>query len=291
MSLIIIDGPEKAGKTTLAKAMMKRDPRLGYRHWSESNLEVYAEAVAEDVRRAKPVIWDRGWPSAHVYDSLLVDRHNSWWHREPWDLEWFFTRPMLTNGIHIILTGANVGVLKARRAAEPDSGDLPVSPAEERAAFYAYGDTWGWEIHSEFSPTEIDRLLVRAWRLQAQADTQLLPRWTGPIDAPVVFLGEDGPCPPHHIPFCGEYSSQYGRLLGPLAMKCAWATLDADARWLRGRTIIAMGQEAITHCYRLSLHSIPVPHPHWLYRWNKDDVIRMTAESTILNTIKEQFHV
>lgn len=66
--IIVIEGPEKAGKTTLTKFLIAKKP-MEIRHWGpvDPDDRVYTEQLIKDVESDNWIIWDRCWPSEHVY--------------------------------------------------------------------------------------------------------------------------------------------------------------------------------------------------------------------------------
>lgn len=136
---IVIDGPEKAGKSTLARAICLLVADRGgsvYRHFSGSD-PVTTEAIqaAYDQLDATPVlVWDRSWASGEVYQSLGVPQ---------------LPIAVLAGGeglaaplrpLRVMLIGPDAETLAAKRT--PD--DLPIDPAVERRAFQQYARTHGW---------------------------------------------------------------------------------------------------------------------------------------------------
>lgn len=168
--LLVIDGPEKAGKTSLIEALrtwvtLKGEPTK-VRKWGKLDDgkwaidEVYGFALDEDQLHPGLVIWDRSWASETVYGQLLNrDRRLA-------------ERPELGESLYgrrvqlkIILGGPSPAILMGDRTED----DLPVSPAKEQEAFVAYGRQYGWHI---IGLTDRERLpmftLVTAVRLHIE---------------------------------------------------------------------------------------------------------------------------
>ena len=74
---IILDGPEKVGKTTLAKAIIRKRPDFHYRHWSTSWPDEIEFKFEEAKICGRYEVWDRSFISERVYTKLL---NRSWNH-------------------------------------------------------------------------------------------------------------------------------------------------------------------------------------------------------------------
>ena len=282
MSVIVLDGPEKAGKTTFARLLQKLDPRVRYRHWGPvKDHREYLDPLAEDVARPYPVVWDRAWPSEFVYGTML-DRRGELV-TDPFLGEWYYGRLALMNGVRIVVAPMP-DVLKQRRLEEPDPTDLPVDPFWERLHYVNYADHWGWQVFTRTETEQARAVLDVAWRKIARVPIEVQGSlcYVGPWDAGVVFVGDErNPNDLVGLPFSSRLTTNYGRALGPSAMKCGWTNAsEADPLWLRGKTVVACGQRALTWCYRNGLEVHGFPHPSYLYRWGKaaGQVVRVETE-------------
>lgn len=168
--LLVIDGPEKAGKTTLIEALRTRvilgGAETTVRKWGKLDDgkwavdEVYGVALDEDEAKPGLVIWDRSWASETVYGQLLNrDRRLA---ADPDLGDKLYGRRVK---LKVILGGPSPAIMAGDRDAE----DLPVAPAQEQEAFVAYGRRYGWHI---IGLTDRERLpmftLVTAIRLQIE---------------------------------------------------------------------------------------------------------------------------
>ena len=173
MPLIIVDGPEAAGKTTLIREIQSRwaGEQFVSRHWGPvDGWNVYVSPMSEDYYRAQDpqtlVVWDRSWASEVVYNDLL-DRGRE---IDEALIDLWLADPVRSNGLLLILT-APPDVLRARRTERlrkevPHAQlevDLPVDPDEESAAFLAYARKHDWStIVGDVSPGELaERVLGR----------------------------------------------------------------------------------------------------------------------------------
>ena len=132
--IIVLDGPEKVGKTTLAKVLVEEWPRewgeLVYRHWSTSWPDEILYQLKDASANRRNEVWDRSYFSELVYSELLErPRYHPVFDplaRRRLDSE--FKSCVST----WILTG-NIGRLQTHR----DEDDLPVNVTREQN-LYAY---------------------------------------------------------------------------------------------------------------------------------------------------------
>ena len=151
MTVIMIDGPEKAGKSTLVEALHLRGAYV--RKWTGPAVpddSEYFIPLQIDAKSQRIVVWDRGWASEVVYGQLL---------EQPRRLAGDWQRAELLYGrlieVAVMLLGPNVETLKRLR----DSTDLPIDPSAERRAFAHYGQLAGWIVlENEHTPTYIAAL-------------------------------------------------------------------------------------------------------------------------------------
>jgi len=134
--IILVDGPEKAGKTTLISLLQnelqtymassvltrKQGP------W-EPDDSVVAPDVRSDTEYDGYVLWDRGWPSEEVYATLLYRKRRA--QNNPFLMEWLHGR---ATTMKYILLPTSTSFLNDLR----DSTDLPVDPEKEYVEFFKY---------------------------------------------------------------------------------------------------------------------------------------------------------
>ena len=157
--IIVLDGPEKVGKTTLACALVDHWPEawgeLIYRHWSTSWPDEILYQLKDASANRRNEVWDRSYFSELVYSELLERPR---YHpvldplaRKRLDSE-FKSRVRTW-----ILTG-NIERLHANR----DQSDLCVDVNREQA-LYAYhaGTVYGQVLHVDLSsPIELAEHII-----------------------------------------------------------------------------------------------------------------------------------
>lgn len=288
MPVIIIDGPEKAGKTTLINELVKELLERGIPaervHWGPVSPDdrvysVVLEPQCQDL--GKVWVWDRGWPSEHVYGRLLGrDRRLS---NDPWLGEWLHGRAVQVSGVRVILAGPHSSILERLR----DDADLPVVPTLERQAYIEYGRRFGWTVLHDTTHTResvrqsIDTILAELFSKETYAYKRWSPpNFAGPLNAEVVVVGEklsDKHTAGGWLPFTSYFTTLFGREFGDDAFKVLWTNASTyDPQLLRDKeVIIACGRIATDWCRReikggSSQKIVNIPHPSYLYRFNNE---------------------
>jgi hypothetical protein len=197
VAVIIIDGPEKAGKTTLANVLMKSLTALGgnVKITKQSGRAlpdetVYFKQLMEDVSRPidqRLVIWDRSWASEYVYGKLL--HQNRPMAKDPFKGEFVLGNLAQANGIRIMLAGPAATILNVRR----DSTDLDVDPADEQELFIEYARRFGWTIlHPESTWKDAEGMTAfvigELTRCVPPKFTALPPHYYGKMDAETIIV-------------------------------------------------------------------------------------------------------
>jgi hypothetical protein len=284
MTILLIEGPEKSGKTTLARQLLNNLPGSTYTHWGPiASPDEYIEPMLAHAASPHVHIWDRGWPSESIYSSLMPGRVNllgtAWWG------EWLFRRPALTGGMAIVLLGHSSNELASRRT--PD--DLPVDPAVERDAYNDYAQNFRYPAMTQPRVETIGYLWRKALERAAFEPRLIPPLYAGPRHAPVVFMGDalNESQGPGWSPFGSCYTSMYGRCIGRLAWHCGWTNSNIDPTLLKGRAVIACGAVAQQTCRAAHLDFEAVPHPSWLYRWGAAKAKIRVTEDQILRTVTQ----
>lgn len=283
MAILIVDGPEKAGKSTIIDAVARRCQQLGFtvgvRRWGQVDPDdrVYSPCLQEDARRPANdlMVWDRSWASEHVYGKLLGrDRRLV---DDPWLGEWIHSRAVQTVGMRVMLLGPSVGALRELR----DDSDLPVNPAEERALFDLYARRFGWttfsNAHSLDAAERIANIITLTAVGLARNTIAGPPTYCGPSNAPVIFVGErrnEGggvTIPGSWLPFGSRLTSLVGRQLGDFAMRCGWTNAsDCPPLAVRRATVlVALGKRAEMWCsYHVGHRNVVWSyHPAYAFRY------------------------
>lgn len=276
MSIVILEGPEKAGKSTLARLIQAE---LGgrVRHWTgqPEHDKVYAEALAADCKDPDElVIWDRGWVSESVYD-LMLDRGRHLG-RDPWHGEWMYGRTVQSFGARVILLGPSESELNRLRT--PDDLSIPVHA--ERREFEAYGRRFGWWVvendHDEASNLLVLEHVRRTLAVQRYNQMPPPPVYCGPACPRILFVGEqrtellERRYPGAWLPFTSRYTTEYGRILGDLALECGWSNAFDCPPEVASRAELVVACGAVAQKWAVDLRHprvVNVPHPSWLFRW------------------------
>lgn len=297
MPVIIIDGPEKAGKTTVINELIKGFSGLGINservHWGPvfPDDRVYADKLMEHTTDLNKVwLWDRGWASEHVYAKLLGrDRRMA---NDPWIGEWLHSRAVVTSGLCVILTGPHSNVLGQLR----DASDIDVSPAIEKVMFTEYGKRFGWHvIENEHNKNSLLKVTgnIMLFYLSKQKRSPLL--WCGPTNPPIVVIGETlskKHIPGGWAPFTSTFTTMLGREFGDKAMHIGWTnSTTCDPEWLRGiETVITCGKIANTWFERnrkeVPLRHIAIQHPSYLYRFKTTEILdKLKVVSQVIRSL------
>lgn len=138
---VVLDGPEKAGKTTIALSLMQLAEDKGhqsvYRHFSGVN-PVTAESLGQlmtDLDEFGLVLWDRSWASEAVYRDMGVPRLVPEAIAEDGEEMFAVFQPTKV---------MVVGPSSSRLAELRGDDDLAIVPALERLAFLKYAQEHHW---------------------------------------------------------------------------------------------------------------------------------------------------
>lgn len=297
MPLVLLTGPEKAGKTTLARELLRqwdRDhPGLEgyYRHWSAiSHDEEYAQALMEDrtrVQEGQLVIWDRGWPCEYVYSTLLPDtldtgrnqlRSMSRLRTDPWLGEWLYGRAF---DMKIVVTRPT-----DRLIADRDSTDLPCDPEQERNLYIEYGRRFGYlQVNGSQTPQESAYGLLNNWnrelsrRILSETEQTHYPEYVGPRVPVVTVVGEGLSSKPGfrgaYLPFTSRLTIPMGRIIGDKAFELGWTNIGTP---VHAPIILACGVAAAEWAYYQYKDTdktiLYVPHPSYVYRYNGNQAVQ-----------------
>lgn len=296
--IIIVDGPEKVGKTTIIRTMKNiLGDKVGWvRRWGPVSPDdrAYTPFLQADSASTDHIhIWDRSWASEHVYAKLL-DRDRRL-RVDPWLGEWLHSRAVWANGMCVMVLPKNAEALAPRRTED----DLPVDPIAETYEFNSYATRFMWvKVFTGSDPDDsykIAKYLISLMDRFTLEVKRIPPIYCGPVDARVVFVGEKpstyGSIPGGWLPFTSRLTTELGRSLGDEALMCGWTNASGiDPTLLRSREIVvSCGNYArnwvnwnvlapaqqFTGRAPLNLH---IPHPAWLYRFNNESTKHAQAE-------------
>jgi hypothetical protein len=148
--IIIIEGPEKAGKSTFIARLKEHLESAGLtvmiRKWGKPEIDdrEYVEPLAEDVANQNPkeiIIWDRGWVSEYVYSSFY-GRPSSLRHNSMRAEEIYTSQVDINGGLKFIMLPGDIDELKIRR----NSTDLDIPVDIEYEMFLGYAITYYWPL-------------------------------------------------------------------------------------------------------------------------------------------------
>lgn len=177
--IVIVDGPEAAGKTTLIRAVTEMvRTEQGHRFSTVKvrkegptpSWTVYPCQLAQDY--AKPsefVVWDRSWCSEVVYNRLLGRGRDL----NEAEIEDLCSRFVAYSGGEMFMVLAPPEVLAARRLKRAERGqldDLAVDPGAELLEFTEYAERHRWQ---RVSGTEDVEESVQRMRERLAADEQV----------------------------------------------------------------------------------------------------------------------
>jgi len=273
--IVIFDGPEKSGKTTLINAVYrtlhKNKMNCIIIKWGPvfPDDRVYLPHIKADANTEEIVLWDRGWPSEHVYAKLL-GRVNRRLREDAWLGEWLYGRACALK----VMVLPEIQESENRR----DKTDLPTDVPVECKAFEKYAKDFGW--YKVFNNFSLESLQINMENLIRKIMTCTTPKFpmpkiVGPDDAKVLFIGEhrtDGKYPGSWLPFTSLFAMKYGMILGTKAFKFAWTNIGEIPiqEVMKYEVVVACGTLAYNWVseIRRPRKLIGLPHPAWLYRYN-----------------------
>jgi|GEM_PF-5052873 len=237
--IIVVEGPEKAGKTTFINALEQRLVGEGYQverrklNADDEDDRRYTPMLQEDVRKLdKVVIWDRGWVSEYVYATLLKRPRRAAYN--PWLMEWIHSRAVRPNGALFTIMPKNLDELYKRR----DSTDLPVDPWLEALLFIQHSVRYNWQIlehsYTDSSLRKIVDMTMETIREVPRVSPEYLPpNYAGPVSTPenrgiliVAHPSEEAAYPGAWLPGSDEIWAKLVVFLDPYASLAAWTTLE-----------------------------------------------------------------
>lgn len=297
---LVIDGPEKAGKSTTIAAVEKILEKKGHKvtllKWGpvKPDDRVYSEDLKYfSSTTSETAIWDRAWPSEYVYGSLL-SRKDHRMTEDPWLGAWFHDRAVQANGLRVMLLGPSIDKIASLR----DGSDLAVDPEKEVELYRQYATRFGWMTLEGYQHNKKDlkansELIVEQFEKSLpKAGQPLPPEWCGPQDAEIVVVGESlssKVVPGGWLPFTSRMTTMFGRIFGDKVTKIGWTNArDCNPAYLRNRRIIISCGNVAHAWIRNYVYNkenkdqeiLYVPHPSYLFRFKGP-----STEKEIGNTV------
>lgn len=225
--IIVIDGPNKSGKTTLIEGVKSRliadGKKVQVRHWGplKTDDREYTESLIADYASDEIVIWDRSWVCEYVYGTML-GRDRRLVH-SPWLGEFLHTRGVRQNGAGFIvmpaLAGLNIGKL------DKTDGEFSADPYKERELFNWYAQEFNWHtLFNNYEQECMDGMI----NLVISAIEH--PQWINSKSNVAIITGEE-----EYIP--GGWLAGSSEAGIKLAAKLSYGALMAD--WLPAKTLTA----------------------------------------------------
>ncbi len=275
--ILVIDGPEKAGKTTLIQNILgityARGIPARVHAWGpvDPDDRVYSPVLMEDSLSPHVLhIWQRSWASEHVYAKLLNrDRRLR---EDPWYGEWIHGRAVTAQGMCVMLL-APIPALRERR----DDTDLNIDVEKEFVEFRDYAVRFRWRL--KMLPNNMSSILPAAYSIMNELESKIThvipPVYAGPLNAPVIIIGEKRSMntqPWEWLPFSSRLTTIFGRTFGDAAFRYGWGNAQdtPPAVLSEARVVISCGDVARKWVanYVSPVTHISVPHPSYLYRYN-----------------------
>lgn len=285
--IIVVDGPEKAGKSTLVARLQSVLPNSTVRHWGPVSPDdrVYSKPLQEDAMSENWVIWDRCWASEHVYGKLLGrDRRLA---EDPFLGEWLYGRTVQARGLRVMLLPSRPAVTSHLR----DDSDLPVDPTQEYDMYENYARTYYWTtLINTYTETSLENNVRWIQAIISSTSYASVPDYAGPVKTKFVFVGEGRnvsgratPIPGAWLPFTSRLTTILGRSLGYKAFTCGWTNIGGmPLKFFEDKIVIACGEKAAMWLQGNGVIRICIPHPAWLYRYNN---FGMIAKRNLVNIL------
>lgn len=290
--VIIVDGPEKAGKSTLIKELTwqleGKGVQVHHRRWGQIKPDdrVYSAPLQQDlgVQTKGVTIWDRGWPSEHVYGKLLNRQRRG--ATNPWILEWLHGRAVHGRGIKAILLPED----SATPAQHRDDTDLPVSVSEEIQTYTKYGRDFGYDFYmNNYTEERVQHnatSIINSLPAEEPVSARYLTHTTlHPEFSPRLIVGE-GRNPNDFktmagawLPFSSAKMCQFvQKYFGNEALRLQWCNMEDFERGVLPISVLKSAGKVYTFgrlAEAFALRNKVVPaysflHPAFFARWNTD---------------------
>jgi hypothetical protein len=303
--VVLVDGPEKTGKTRLIALLQNRMQHSGkygevtVRHWGPVSPDdrVYSTPLRKLLDDGKPglEIWDRAWPAEYVYGNLLARQRRG--STDPWLLEWLHGRALVNRGARIIMLPKD----RVRNAKLRDDTDLVVDLQREYRLYEDYGAMFQYTVGYNDYSLDFMRALLDNVEKQINGNAPVFapaqcvtvpenfeanPRFT-------LVIGEERnpndykTMPGAWLPFTSAKMTQFVRkYFGMKAFNVGWTNSeDIDNNCVplsivhAAKTVICFGMRARATAKRLGCENVAAfSHPGFFSRWNTDRGRKALAE-------------
>jgi len=284
--IIVLEGPDGAGKSTLAAEFVKRGFRLAYHdnppEFGEDKFETYTKTILGAIKTGEDVVFDRFAPSEHVYG--LVRRGETQIGIEQLRL---INRLLYSRGALTIFCLPPLETVEANwRARLKDELVQDFSQLEK--IYHAYGSLRSREYDqlnaTAFNYTEqslqslfgfgVTKLAIRYLSLSLPAGV------IGSPEARFLFVGEQSD-EPRDLAFYSASSSRSAHFLNIAIWEAGYKEheiaftnalrFDGSTRNIRdiydGRIVIALGNVAGKICSAQGVPYLAAPHPQFVRRF------------------------
>lgn len=211
--LILIEGMEKAGKSTLVAELgeLLEPSRTDFFHTKRDsahrkNGRGYLPHIITAIDSIHKVqIWDRAWISEAIYGRIFNEEREAT--NDVFYNEWVYGRLTMGRGARVILFPEVVEDAEKRRT----ESDVKIAAKIEAEMFLKYGKKWGYNfMNNDYTERTLEfnskAILMEAMRPQHHIHTS---KYIGPTNPSLVFVG------PSETPF---YSDP-GGVIRPFAGK------------------------------------------------------------------------
>lgn len=185
MPLVIFDGPEAAGKTTIIDALIEEwGPNSRQRSWGpQDSWMQYCQPLFDDIQECEKdvshlVVWSRSWLSRTVYNKLLSQGQIV-----PSSVTKELDDIVIRSGGLLVFVSAPVVTLLSRRLARLDEEnakpDHPIDPHKELAEFQAQTRQRKWVSLS--GTTEVNQNIrsIMNYLVQRNPECRMTSSWRG----------------------------------------------------------------------------------------------------------------
>lgn len=255
--IIVLEGPEKVGKTTLANKIAE-ETGATIRHWGQIKPDdrAYTSQLKRDSLSDEWFIWDRCWPSEHVYGKLLERGRRL--AEDPWLGEWLHGRAAR---IRIIMVPDRLERLEELR----DETDLPVRPSDELLAYSKYARRFGYKVLvNEYTEKSLNEMwdTIRKRMIPQNMMKGVKPKdVAGDIRNGIVWIEEleakTTGIPGGWMPFSSPEATRFARQFGDEVFDYAYTGEgQIDPLLLADKGVIAFGDSVGEWCQSFRTHRL-----------------------------------